>query len=344
MTKVGRSFYLVYLFWWLIWIFLQSIILHRFNFNWNISVADSLLTNSLLALAGFAIEKFYRFNKPGFDNPFLRFANVLGITFACLWCLNYFIELIFVNETNYLLFFQKSIPIRFTFSLLMISFITVFSWLWYFMKDKEASINRKIVAEKLLKDAELSSLQLKLQPHFLFNCLNSINSLIINKPNEAQNMVLKLSEFLRGTMRSENSQLVKLHQEIKQIEIYLEIEKVRFGHRLNTVLEIDDSTNEMNLPSLILQPLFENAIKFGLYGTLDEISIKAKATMQNGNLVFILENPFEQQTPGSSIGTGFGLMSVHRRLNLIYSRNDLVKINQTQNLFSITLTFPQIND
>ena len=119
----------------------------------------------------------------------------------------------------------------------------------------------------MAKESELFKLRQQLQPHFLFNSLNSINALIGNRPDEARKMVQQLSDFLRGTIKKEETQWVTLQEEMQYLQLYLDIEKVRFGNRLSTAIEIGEDVSEMTLPALILQPIVENAIKFGLYDT-----------------------------------------------------------------------------
>src|SRR5690606_9569496 len=125
-------------------------------------------------------------------------------------------------------------------------------------------------SEKLAKEAELFKLRQQLHPHFLFNSLNSINSLIGSRPAEARKMVQQLSDFLRGTLRKEESQLVSLKEELQYLGLYLDIEKLRFGSRLITEIETQEGADALFIPSLLLQPIVENAIKFGLYDTLGE--------------------------------------------------------------------------
>src|SRR5690606_35869240 len=118
---------------------------------------------------------------------------------------------------------------------------------------------------ELLRSAELAKLRQQLQPHFLFNSLNSISALAGSKPEEARKMVHQLSEFLRGTLHKDEQTLVPFSDELRHLQLYLDIEKVRFGNRLKTEIDTHETCLNLKLPSLILQPVVENAIKFGLY-------------------------------------------------------------------------------
>jgi two-component system LytT family sensor kinase len=133
-----------------------------------------------------------------------------------------------------------------------------------------------------------------------------------------------------------------LKDELNHLQLYLDIEKVRFGHRLKTEVTCDEKTLNLMLPPLLLQPIMENAIKFGLYDTIGEITINLTAKVESGNLEIAISNPFDLQTAQPKQGTGFGLSSVQRRLYLLFSRNDLLQVNNADNLFTTTVKIPQL--
>jgi LytS/YehU family sensor histidine kinase len=120
----------------------------------------------------------------------------------------------------------------------------------------------------------------------------------------------------------------------------LDIEKVRFGHRLDTIVQVSDEAAKLHLPALILQPIVENAIKFGLYDTTEAVTIRIQAVSVANALQIVVSNPFDPQTSNLGKGTGFGLSSIQRRLYLIYGRNDLLKIASTENLFTCSIEIP----
>ncbi len=224
---------------------------------------------------------------------------------------------------------------------LMIAFVTVFNGLRFYIREQDENKKRKNEAELLMRDAKLAKLRQQLQPHFLFNSLNSISALAGSRPEQARLMIQQLSDFLRGTLKKDEQQLVQLSEELNHLQLYLEIEKVRFGYRLKTDIVIDEKSKEMKLPPLLLQPLVENAIKFGLYDTTGEITISIRATAENNNLHIQIQNPFDAETSTPRAGTGFGLAAVQKRLHLVYSRNDLLSVQQHQNIFTTNLIVPQ---
>jgi LytS/YehU family sensor histidine kinase len=233
--------------------------------------------------------------------------------------------------------------IRAVIGFLLLGCVTLISILWYNWQEQKENEKRERDAEKLSKDAELFKLRQQLQPHFLFNSLNSINALIGMRPDEARKMVQHLSDFLRGTMRKEENQLIGFSEELEYLKLYLEIEKVRFGYRLKTEMDIAEESLRWKIPSLLLQPIMENAIKFGLYGTTGEVTIGLRARVIDKYLVIAVMNPYDadMQMP---TGTGFGLNSVKRRLYLLFARSDLVEINKEKNYFVVVIKIPDTNE
>jgi LytS/YehU family sensor histidine kinase len=261
---------------------------------------------------------------------------------ACVLLHNYLLSRYwFADNAVYQQFLQASKIMRGLFCWLMIVLIVIMSYIWYYLKDQQDSEKREQDALKLAREAELTNLRQQLQPHFLFNSLNSISALAGSRPEEARKMVQQLSDFLRGTIRRDNNQMVSLAEELRHLNLYLEIEKVRFGHRLRTEVESDESLAQLVLPSLLLQPIVENAIKFGLYDTIGEIVIRIKASREDDTLSINVQNPFDPATAAPRQGTGFGLQSIQRRLYLLFARQDLLQTSQAENIFTTTVKIPQ---
>ena len=192
-----------------------------------------------------------------------------------------------------------------------------------------------------MRDAELSGLRQQFQPHFIFNSLNSISALAGTDPTLARKMIEQLSDFLRGTVKKESNQLVPLKDEFNHLQLYLDIEKVRFGHRLVATVNADETALAMKIPSLVLQPILENAIKFGLYDTVGEVVISLEARVDGNSLIVEIKNPFDPTSSVPKSGTGFGLSSIQRRLSLLFYRNDLLTTRQTDGIFTTTIKIPQ---
>lgn len=237
--------------------------------------------------------------------------------------------------------FYQVLPYRFIINFLLLLCVIIINIFWNIQEEYEENKKRKEESERILRDAELYNLRQQLQPHFLFNSLNSIIALIGIKPDEARNMTFQLSDFLRGTMRKDDKQLIPLADEIAHLRLYLDIEKVRFGHRLTTTFEQQEESNRAKVPSMIIQPLLENAIKFGLYNIIGNVEITVDIRMVNYMLHITITNPFDSDQFETKKGTGFGLSSIKRRLFLLYSRTDLLETSIKDNIFTSTLKIPQ---
>ncbi|RYF49615.1 MAG: sensor histidine kinase, partial [Cytophagaceae bacterium] len=227
---------------------------------------DGAASSVLLTGACWLINNNLRYYQPGKGNYINLFIWCLALAAICAAGARYLLPLlkpadVFVN------FLQRSLEIRFFTDFLAIGWMAMMSAMYFSQLDQKETEKRKMEAEKMERDAELYNLRQQLQPHFLFNSLNSINALIGFKPELARKMIHQLSDFLRGTLKKDDQLLVPLTDELAHLNLYLEIEKVRFGHRLQTEISCDDKCGESVLPSLLLQPLVENAIKFGLYDT-----------------------------------------------------------------------------
>jgi LytS/YehU family sensor histidine kinase len=219
--------------------------------------------------------------------------------------------------------------------------MTILSVLWYSSEEEQQQLQRKTDAERLAKEAELFKLRQQLAPHFLFNSLNSISALIGSRPEQARKMIQQLSDFLRSNLKEEEQQSVLLAEELQYLELYLDIEKVRFGHRLTTEIHRDEDSLIMTLPPMLLQPIVENAIKFGLYDTTESVTISIDARAEGNNLAISVKNPFDPDTSRPKQGAGFGLTSIQRRLYLLFARGDLLQTRIDGNIFTAIVKIPQ---
>ena len=205
------------------------------------------------------------------------------------------------------------------------------------LREKELNEER-LTRTKM--EAELQALQAKINPHFLFNTLNSIASLISENPKAAESTVEKLSELFRYTLKSAENNTVTVAEELDIVRTYLEIEKVRFGERLQYEIICNDAVREFMIPALIIQPLVENSIKHGIASEVKGGIITVKVVREDGNcLISVIDN-------GKGVGdakdvTGFGLRSIEERLQLRYGASASLRLipdKQTHFLITIPLS------
>lgn len=329
---------------WLLLILDFAIILKFYGsgWSWKLAIIDSLVSCTLLFIFCLPLMIIFRYYTPRQKNYFNLFIWCVFFTGIWLAVTHWLLALVLGQNERYNLFLNQTQIIRGSFGLLVTGCVALAFLVWYNWAEQQENEKRKQDAEKLAKEAELFKLRQQMQPHFLFNSLNSINALIKNQPGEARKMVQQLSDFLRGTLKKEETQWISLREEFEYLQLYLEIEKVRFGNRLSTKIESSETTDIMKLPALLLQPVVENAIKFGLYDTTGEILIRIRATTEESKLVIQVENPFDPETSVSNQGTGFGLKSVQRRLYLLFGRNDLFITEAKENIFTTLVKIPQV--
>lgn len=336
-----RRFLIIFSIAWVILMTDHALLLWSLDWPVELAIIDSLISNILLLLICLLVMNTVRYYVP-------EISQYMNVLFMCIiltifWLLlsRWLLSLALNYQEGYAAFLRRSLMVRFSTGFLILGIVTMMGIIWFNWQEQKHGEERKSDAEKLARDAELFKLRQQLQPHFLFNSLNSINALIGNRPQEARKMVQQLSDFLRGTIKKEETQWVSLQEEMQYLQLYLEIEKVRFGNRLTPVVETDEASMALKLPALLLQPLVENAIKFGLYDTIGETIIRITAVARENELEVTVSNPFDPETSSPRQGTGFGLKSVQRRLYLLFERNDLLTTVTSHNIFTIRVRIPQ---
>ena len=320
----------------------QSAILFWYGFSLETSLIDGSVSIILLAIACYLIGNNLKYYRPE-KNRYLLMLMYCAIL-SSIWLLinHWILDSLVTTDPHYSEFLYNSLPVRFFLGLLIIGLMSMVSVVWYTQQDQKESEKRKIEAETLARDAELYNLRQQLQPHFLFNSLNSITALIGNRPEEARKMIHQLSDFLRGTLKKEDQQPVSLIEELAHLQLYLDIEKVRFGHRLSTEISYNEACKTKLLPPMLLQPIVENAIKFGLYDTTGIVTISIFAECVENELHVTVQNPYDPDTTRPKHGTGFGLSGVKRRLHLLFGRTDLLETTSYTHIFTTTVKIPQL--
>ncbi|WP_276347267.1 histidine kinase [Daejeonella sp. JGW-45] len=320
----------------------QSAILLWYGFTPETSMIDGSISTILLAIACYLIGNNLKYYRPE-KNRYLLMLMYCAIL-ASIWLLvnHWILDSLVLTDPHYAEFLYNSLPVRFFLGLLIISLMAMISVVYYTQQDQKETEKRKIEAETLARDAELYNLRQQLQPHFLFNSLNSITALIGSRPEEARKMIHQLSDFLRGTLKKEDQAPVTLEAELEHLQLYLDIEKVRFGHRLSTEISFHEACRALLLPPMLLQPIVENAIKFGLYDTTGVVTISIFAECVENELHVTVQNPYDPDTTRPKHGTGFGLSGVKRRLHLLFGRTDLLETTSYTHIFTTTVKIPQV--
>ncbi|HVX27054.1 MAG TPA: histidine kinase [Parafilimonas sp.] len=327
--------------WWIIVSLIHAYVLEQSSFNAREIFVDTFVSFGLLGSVCILMVRTMQYYLPQREKYWYVLFVGLGISGICSLLSKFLLDVIMKNDTLFLQSLHQSNGVRFGIGFLLVSCICMMSLLWYNQEEQKRMNEHTEEAKQMAKDAELYKLRQQLQPHFLFNSLNSISALTGTQPEKARHMIFQLSEFLRGTLKKDEKQWNSLEEEMQYLQLYLEIEKVRFGYRLQTDIFCDENALPLQLPAMLLQPVVENAIKFGLYDTTGEVLIKVEAKKIDNSLQVIVENPFDPETSQPLKGTGFGLASIQRRLFLLFARQDLLQTDKQDNRFITTILIPQ---
>ncbi len=339
--SIATAYY--FLIWTLIGAVHFSLLYFHLELPWLFSIQNSVVFN--LTFAGFGLGFWYlvRFSFPKDitdGKPFLTLAGA-GIITLFIWILlcTSLLHLIQPNE-EYRQILDDALLYYIISGAFYYTVIVLVYYLILYNQNLHQQRNRQLQLIAEVKEAELRMLKSQINPHFIFNSLNSINSLTLSDPPKARQMIINLSSFLRYSIGKDNKETNNLGRELENIELYLSIEKVRFGSRLTFNCNATDQCRERTIPNLLLQPLLENAIKHGVQESLDTINIDLEASVSNGSLWITIRNNFDREAVPRK-GAGIGLKSIRQRLSLIYGRDDLIKYRVIEDIFEVTLEIPQ---
>jgi sensor histidine kinase YesM len=225
--------------------------------------------------------------------------------------------------------------------LLFLLSLTVHYTLMAFDAVREAE-RRQLQAEVLARDAQLSALRAQLDPHFLYNSLNSINALTTTDPAGARRMCLMLGDFLRQTLRVGSSQWIPLADELALADRFLDIEQVRFGDRLRVERQTDVAAGVCRVPPLLLQPLVENAVTHGIAQSLDGGTIRIEVQRHDSTVSIAIENPYDAEA--RSARAGLGLRNVRQRIAALFGEGARLNTAANGPSFRVELSLPCSSD
>ena len=195
----------------------------------------------------------------------------------------------------------------------------------------------------LAREAELKALRAQLNPHFLFNSLNSISALTSLDPKGARTMCVLLSDFLRKSLKLGERPLVTLAEELDLVRAYLTIEQIRFGARLQVAWEVEPEAEPVRIPTLLLQPLVENAIKHGIANLVEGGVIRIAARRRGECLDIEMENARDAEEEAPK-GLGLGLTQVRQRLKGRYGAQAFFEAQAIEGAFRVRMAFPMEPD
>lgn len=201
-------------------------------------------------------------------------------------------------------------------------------------------------ANMAAQEAQLAALRYQLNPHFLFNALNSISALIVtNRNKDAEAMTDKLSSFLRTSLNADPAELIPLEEELALTEEYLDIESVRFGDRLEVSVDCSPDACSALVPSFLVQPLVENAVKHGVARSSEPVEITIDAEVEDGTLLIRVANcltPSSRYTLRGTLGAGVGLDNVRHRLSAVFGGRATLTAEPEGEQWVATIRVPEV--
>src|SRR6185436_15552809 len=233
----------------------------------------------------------------------------------------------------------RDIGVLFTVGIPIYLISAIAHYLFLAFEASHAAERRVLETEVTAREAELRALRAQLNPHFLFNSLNSVNALIGTDPEGARRMCEGLGDFLRRTLALGARETVSLGEELALVERYLGIEQVRFGERLRVERVVEPGATGCRVPPLLLQPLVENAVKHGIQDRVEGGAVRIEAVREGALLRLVVENPVDDDAPVRR-GEGVGLDNVRRRLEVFGARDARLVASRQGGRFRVTLTLP----
>lgn len=330
-----------------VWTFFAGML---FFFGWYFeehTISDALVNAfsfsfPLLILGGciWFVVLYANIENSGIYGIFLHHLGA-GVIVVGVWVsAAYQIRALFSDSTSVGLDYIVPLHWQFFMAFGVYDYIVMVYYLIIYYRNFQDKLIRESELKELVKEAELNALKSQINPHFLFNSLNSVSSLTLSKPEQSREMLVKLSTFLRYSLAQDLKELNSLSNELNNIRLYMDIEKVRFGDRLQLDFELSGQCENLKIPNLILQPLYENVIKYGVHESLEPVSVKTRCSYENHVLKISISNNFDPDAIPIK-GDGIGLHNIQERLKLIYGRANLMRIVKGENYFTVNLEFPQ---
>lgn len=328
---------------WLFFVLLNSLFL-KLGYIFNANVATSQL---ILLAFGILISHFYR-------NLIVRFGwlkikilplipRVIIATIllaAILEYAQYGLELLLNIAGN-----KHQYTISVITNVLNIAFVFFFWSLIYFLfhyieNYKKAEIEN-LKWQASINEIELNKLKSQLNPHFMFNAMNSIRALVDENPNKSKEAITQLSNILRNTLQMGKNKLISFDEELKIVNDYLALETIRYEERLKTLIEIDSQSNQFFVPPLMIQTLVENGIKHGISKLTEGGIVELKTEVKNNTLFIYIRNS-GQIKENTDSDTGFGIKNTLQRLQLLYGKDASLKMmNENKNRVLTELIIPK---
>ena len=309
---------------------------------WGISLLDGIWFGFLLGAFGMAIWFVVRYNSIE-EKSFAQLLSThlaSAIVLSLVWVYSAsFIARTAIPVSKYLIYLENQHPNRIFIGFIFYILTAVIFYLNIFYRRNREKTEREKELKQELREAVLRALKSQINPHFLFNSLNSIASLTLSNPEKAHEMVIALSDFMRYSLRKQHNEMVSLEEELNHTRLYLQIEKIRFGDKMVYSFQADPECLKCQIPTLLLQPLFENAVKYGVYEASEQVEVSLTARREREHILLTVKNNFDREAAPVK-GEGIGLKNVQERLRLVYNSNNLLQVKEEGGVFEVIIHLP----
>ena len=273
-----------------------------------------------------------------------RFILAICVVTAASAGIQYVVAItLFESDVAYLAQFVRIMPWRFTMWAMMYALIALFFINEYMIEKYEKKLTTEAVLRDQLKEAELEFLRSQINPHFLFNSLNLLSSLIVLDPDKANEMVIKMSDYLRYSL-SNKEEFRRFDDELTNVDRFLEISKTRFGSKLQYSSEVSKDALNTKIPFMILQPIIENAVKYGVSKNIDTTEVKIKAHLVDKMLKIEVCNNYSDEPKNEEESLGIGLKNIRERLKIYFENEKLMSMESKDGMFVVRLSIPQTEE
>lgn len=298
---------------------------------------DLLIYNSVTPfLVGFLVTSIYRHIIRRLDWRKWKLPRILLSLLGSTFILSS-VFLLFVYSIIRFLYGEHDLTLSaflsnmFIFSLIILAWNLIYFSIHYFNNWTEAETEKwKLTAE--MRDAQLASLKTQIRPHFVFNTINNIRSLILEDKEKAREMLLHFSDLFRYALKNTDQSIVELRDELEIVNQYLELLSIQFEDKLQYSIRVDESLESLKIPPMILQLLIENAVKHGISQRKEGGTISIDIDKLDGFANIRVENTGKMKiSPGLDDQMGIGLENIRRRLELIYNGKATMSIREIEN-------------
>ncbi|MBZ5498003.1 MAG: histidine kinase [Acidobacteriia bacterium] len=331
------------------WLPVVGLIVVLLDLSGRLSWAESLalaipmgLLNAFLCLAAWYLCRTFPLGETGILRLFAIYA-IASLLTSSLW--------VFIGKgvaatlaglprlTELNSHYTQQVPLLFGVGILLFLLVVAVHYLLSSFESSRQTERRALELQILAREAELKSLRAQIDPHFLFNCLNSISALTTLDPAKARQMCLLLADFLRMSLELGSRDFISLDEEISLACQFLAVEQVRLGPRLVVDKRIQESSRSCVTPPLLLQPLVENAVRHGIAQLLEGGPVRIEAETRGNRLRLTVANPYDPEAaPGG--GKGIGLKNVRRRLMTLFGTEARMDLQKDDNMFRVEISFP----